>query len=125
MKMKFLVGAIGIIAAGIYVVKKFFSKNSTESKNEPSHKSTSEENVEGPLSETELENDTNDLDNQLSAIDYLENEMNQTRAEVTQNISERHKEAANIIRESVTNILNDSLEDDKKLDEIYNDLNNM
>ncbi|MCM1060676.1 MAG: hypothetical protein NC452_10310 [Eubacterium sp.] len=125
MKIKFLIGAIGVIAAGIYVVKKFFVKGTTDIKNDVDIKKTFEENAKNvSVSESE-ENEANELDSQLSASNSFENKMNQTRAETVQNISERHKEAADIIRESVTNILNDSLEDDKILDDIYKDLNNM
>lgn len=125
MKIKFLIGAIGVIAAGIYVVKKFFVKGTTEIKNDVDVKKDSEKDAENvSLSESE-ENDANELDSQLSTANSFENEINQARTETVQNISERHKEAADIIRESATNILNDSLEDDKILDDIYKDLNNM
>ena len=125
MKLKLLIGAIGVIAAGIYVVKKFFVKESTEIKNDTDVKKPFDINTENSLSKETEENNANELDNHVSTTNSFENEINQARTETVQSISERHKEAADIIRESATNILNDSLEDDKNLDEIYNDLNNM
>jgi len=124
MKMKFLIGTVCIIVAGIYVVKKLMGTGAIEVKDDTNLK-TSEKNAESSLSGEETEKNMNESDNPLSTTDDLKNEMNRVRAETERNISERHKEAANIIRESATNILNDSAEDNKKLDEINNDLNNM
>lgn len=124
MKMKFLIGAIGVIVAGIYVVKKLFDKSPTENNNENNLEKTYKGNDEDTLSE-KTDNEKNELENPLSTTEKFKNEINQTRFETEQTVSERHREAANIIKESAESILNDSLETDKNLDEIYNDLNNM
>lgn len=124
MKMKFLIGAIGVIVAGIYVVKKLFDKNSTEHNNENNLEKTYKQNDEDTLSET-ADNEKNELENSLSTTENFKNEINQTRFETEQTISERHRAAADIIKESAENILNGSLESEKDLDKIYNDLNNM
>lgn len=125
MKIGFIIGAVSIIAAGIYVASKLFVRKSTNIADDVSCEQPREENAENSSSEELTRNDTTKQDGNLSAIDSLENEMNKTKASTVQSISERHKEAADIIRESAINILNSSSEDEEKLNQIFDDLNNM
>lgn len=72
---------------------------------------------------TQIEKGNDVLNTQTKLIAVKEAQFQKTKSSVEHSITERHREANEIIRESANNILNS--DDDEKLDEIYTLLNNM
>lgn len=127
MKTKIIIGGIDIIVAGvgIYVLVKFFSKKRKEGIELQKHKNINQNDANKSLVEDYNKDD-------LLDIDIAEKEMVQTKTKMAKDISERHKEAGNIIKESITNIFNETAskgsvttENDDKIDKMFDDLNNM
>ena len=127
MKTKIIIGGIDIIVAGvgIYVLVKFFSKKRKEGIELQKHKNINQNDANKSLVEDDNKDD-------LLDIDIAEKEMVQTKTKMAKDISKRHKEAGNIIKESITNIFNETAskgsvttENDDKIDKIFDDLNNM
>lgn len=106
MKMKTVVGALGIIvilAGTIYIVVKHFDRKTEENKNISKNRKGVADKQEMSIVTAEKEDEPSNL--------------NDIKSEMAENIEQRHEEAKSLMEEAVKNIMSDDTPEQTKNDE--------